>query len=347
MKTNMILRNKKLISAMGLLLILILIPVFVHSPYYIDLMISFMISSVLAMTFLVMLRAGLVSLGVAVFYGIGAYAAAVLSTQYGLSFWLTVPLGTLITVAFAFILGLVLVKNTGFTFVILTSVIGMLFTVVVGNISYLGGYSGIANIPVPPPIHLPFLPAIEFGQLNKAPFYYLTMIIVIISVLIILAFNAAWTGRAWKALGSNYELAQSLGVNAYFYKLLSFVLASGLAGLVGTLHAHYQSSIIPSSFNMFTTIYIQVYAILGGIGYAIAGPILGTGIMTYIPELFRHIPEYTNIVVGIMLILLIMFLPEGLLSLFKRRPDITIFDRIGKLIVNLLNRHGAKKHDRT
>jgi branched-chain amino acid transport system permease protein len=305
-----------------------LIPLFVKSPYRLDLIIIMMMNAVLAMTFLILLRTGLISMAIAAFWGAGAYASALLATKLGLSFWISLPAAGLITGAIALILGYPLLKNAGFTFVILTSVIAMLFGVAVGNISAIGGYNGIHDIPPPDTIHVPFLPPLAF--VSKVQYFYLALFLAIVSIIIIQAFYSAWTGRAWKAIGLNSRLAQSIGVDVFRYKLIGFVVAASIAGLMGSFYAHYESFVQPDTFGMFSTIYLQIYAILGGIGYAIAGPIFGSVIMTFFPELIRVSREFGPIFLGILVILMILFLPHGLLSLTERPAIRQFFGRLAR-----------------
>jgi len=318
--------HKKTIGLLVLLIMGSLIPVFVASPYYLDLIIIWMLNSVLAMTFLLMLRTGLISMAIVAFYGIGAYASTMLVMKLGLTFWLSLPLSALTAIVIALIFSLPLIKYTGFTFVILTTVIGMVFGIAVGNIKWLGGYSGISGIPPPDPIKISFLPPLEF--VSKVHFYYLAFFLSVISILVMCAFYAAWTGRAWTAIGLNQRLAESLGINVFRFKLAGFLVASGISGLLGSFYAHYQSFIQPESFGIFSTIYLQIYAILGGIGYPITGPIFGTAVMTFIPEVLRITREAGTIFLGALVILLILFLPKGLLSLVET----PIFKRVSTLV---------------
>jgi len=324
---QIITRHLRLIGLIVVIVIVALIPLFVHSPYYLDLLIMILVNAMLAMTFIMMLRTGLISLGIAAFWGVGSYSSTLLVMKLNLSFWLTLPASALITGVIALCLGFPLIKNAGFSFVILTAVIGMIFVVAVGNIPFLGGYSGIANIPPPDPIRILFLPPQEF--VSKAQYFYLALFLFVVVVLICSAFYAAWTGRAWTAIGLNPRLAESLGINVFRYRLLAFVVASGIAGLVGSYYAHYQSFIMPNTYGLFATIYTQIYAILGGIGYATLGPVVGAAVMTFFPEFMRITREVSPIFTGALLILLIMFLPRGLLSLLDRRAVVT--ERIAKI----------------
>jgi branched-chain amino acid transport system permease protein len=309
-----LLERKRLIGFIILGVFFALIPLWVQSPYYIDLLIVVMINAALAMTFVMLLRTGLISLCVAAFWGIGAYSSAMLSLKAGLSFWACLPLSTIITAIAALVIGYVIIRNAGFTFVIMTTVIAMLFVTVVGNIQWLGAYNGVSNIPAPDPISFGSLGTIVFD--SKVDFFYLGLILFVIIFLVINAFYSSWAGRAWNAIGLNPRLAQSMGVNVFRYRLISFVLGCAVAGLVGSFYAHYQTFIIPTAFNLFPkTIYIQVFAVLGGVGYATLGPIVGAALLSLFSELFSGFEEYSIIIVGALVLVVVVFLPKGLLSL--------------------------------
>jgi branched-chain amino acid transport system permease protein len=290
------------------------LPIRVTSPYYLDIMITTIMFGMLSMTFVMMFRAGLISLGMAAFWGIGAYASAVFTEKLGLSFWLALPLSGVVAAAAAFVLGFVLIgRSRGFTFVILTAVIGMLFTATIGAIGYLGGYAGISSIPAPGAISLPGLGTIDFT--SKTAYYYLALVLLVVVAVICTILYKSWIGRAWTAIGLNSRLASSIGISIFRYQLLSFVIASGIDGFVGSFYAHYMTSISPGGFGAWQNIYIQLYAILGGIHSAVAGPLLGTAIMKFLPESLRSLSLYAPLVTGALLILLILFLPGGLLGL--------------------------------
>jgi branched-chain amino acid transport system permease protein len=311
-----VLDHKRLIAFILLAVFLALIPAWVQSPYYIDLFIVLMINATLAMTFVMMLRTGLISLAVAAFWGIGAYASAVLVVNAHLSVWLALPLATIVTALIALIAGFVIIRNAGFTFIIMTTVIAMLFVVAVGNIKSLGGYNGISNIPHPGALNFGALGRVTFD--SKVDFFYLGLFLFVIVMLVINAFYVSWAGRAWNAIGLNPRLAQSMGVNVFRYRLASFVVGSAIAGLMGAFYAHYQTFIIPTAFNLFPkTIYVQVFAVLGGVGYATLGPIIGAGLLTIFNEVFSKWAEWSTIIVGVLVLVMVVALPQGLLSLWQ------------------------------
>jgi branched-chain amino acid transport system permease protein len=309
-----LLDHKRLLGFLILGIFFAFIPAWVKSPYYIDLLIVVMINAALAMTFVMLLRTGLISLCIAAFWGIGAYASALLSMKGGLSFWACLPLATIITAIAALVIGWVIIRNAGFTFIIMTTVIAMLFVTVVGNIQWMGAYNGISNIPAPDALNFGALGTVTFD--SKVDFFYLGLVLFAIIFMVINAFYSSWAGRAWNAIGLNPRLAQSMGVNVFRYRLLSFVVGCAVAGLVGSFYAHYQSFIIPTAFNLFPkTIYIQVFAVLGGVGYATLGPIVGSGLLSLFNEAFSSVEQYSIIIVGALVLVVVVFLPRGLLSI--------------------------------
>ncbi len=311
--SSMIRRFGKRIALAVLALFIIAVPLFVDNPYYLHLLIMAGINAVLAMTFTLLLRTGLISLANAAFWSFGAYTSTVAVMKLGLSFWLALPLSAIVTGIIGYALGALLVRNAGFSFLILTSVLSMLIVLIYGNIEWLGGYQGIEAIPTPDSIPIPYLTQIEF--VSKASFYYLMLLLLAIVMLAFSAFYKSWAGRAWSAIGLSPGLAESIGVNLRRYRLLAFVVSSSAAGLVGSFYAHYIGAVTPTSFGIFKTIHVHICAILGGLGYAMLGPIIGALIMTFIPEFLRITGEIEPIFTGFLLIFLIKFLPGGLLSL--------------------------------
>jgi branched-chain amino acid transport system permease protein len=315
-------RHAKLIASIIAIVLTAFIPVLVHSPYYLGLFITMIVYAILAMTFVLMLRTGLINLAVVAFWGLGAYVSAVLVMKLHLSFWLSLPACAIITGVVAWGFSFILMRrgSGGFAFVIFSAVIGMLFSVTVGHIEAIGGYNGLPYIPPPNPINIPFLPTIVFD--SKVQFFYLALTLLVVVILILKAFYSSSIGRAWTSIGLNPRLAESLGVNVFRYKMLSFVVASAICGLAGSFYAHYIGFLTPTNFTIWQSIYVQIYAILGGIGYSILGPLLGSVVVVYIPEATRISSLMSPLFVGAILILMILFLPSGLLGLLQWRSQI-------------------------
>lgn len=311
--------------------LLILLPLLVKSPYYMHIIIMTLIGIVLGMTFSMIYSVGRISLGAGAFYAIGAYASTLLAMKLGLSFWLALPLATIIAGLSALGLGLVVLKGSGMSFAVISLLFALSIVQVTGQVELFGGWGGFWGIPVPDPIPVPFHTPIEF--VSKTPYYYL---ILSLFLLIVLSFHALYTsriGRTWRAIKLSPHLAETLGINLYWYRLLAFVIASTAAGVVGSFFAHYNGVIEPAAFGGFFSIYIQLYPVLGGLEFYILGPAVGAAIMTFVPEFLRIASEFEPIITGVLLLAIILFFPGGILGTLQKFPrfDIaTIFARTSK-----------------
>lgn len=303
------------LAAAGFGLILLLLPLVLRNPYHMHLLIMAGMNAVLAMTFIFLLRTGLISIAIAAFWGIGAYASALLAVKLHMPFWLAMPSATIIAGVVACLTGFILVRRPGFSFIIQTMVFSFIIVLVFGNFDFFGRYEGIFNIPRPDPIPVPLFGTVDFA--SKVPFYYLMLILIFLVGIAFRAFYAAWSGRACRAIDLSPRLAESLGVNLFRYRLLAFVVASSAAGLMGSFFAHFYGSIVPSTFDAIKTINVQVYAILGGIQFSFLGPVIGSLLMTLVPEVLRITKEVEPVFTGLLVILLAMFLPDGLLGLLS------------------------------
>jgi branched-chain amino acid transport system permease protein len=310
----------KWIAAVVFLAVVIALPQFIHSSYYVHLLILIMMNSVLAMTFILLLRAGLLNMSMAAFWGIGAYSTGMLTLKGGLSFWAALPIAVAIAALVALAFGAILVRHAGLGFIIPSLIFAFIVPLVFGTFKVFGGHVGLIRIPAPSAIPLPGGHHITFA--SEKSFYYLLLVFSVIVVLVLLALYRSWAGRAWRALGLSTNLAQSVSINPFRYRLLCFVTVSAMGALMGVFFAAYSTNIQPDTYGPFKAIYIQMYAILGGVGNPIIGPIIGAGILTIIPEALRVVKNFEPMVTGALIILILIFLPQGILGLLQgRRPS--------------------------
>lgn len=310
-----------------LLILLIILPVLIENEYIKHLLIMACISTVLGMTFSLLFSTGLITLGAGAFYAIGAYISAILAINYGLSFWFALPLTVIFSSILALILGAIFVKNGGIAFVIISLLFANVVVIAAGQSEFLGGWGGIIGIPRPSSIG-----PIEFA--NKLAFYYLALTLLFIIIIIYLALYTSRIGRAWRAIKLSPNLAGTLGINLYKYRLLAFTISSATAATMGSFYAHYFQTITPNAFSGWLSIYIQLYSVLGGLEYYILGPAIGALIMTFIPEYLRVIKEVEPIVTGILLLVIILFFPGGILGLLKNteKNGGNYIGKIGKIL---------------
>jgi len=307
----------KLVWLSVALIILIILPWIIESPYIMHLLIMFLILAVLGMTFSMLFNTGLITLGAAAFYGIGAYASALSATKLGLSFWLALPLATLITAILALALGAIIVRHAGVAFVIITMLFAHVIVQVTGQVELFGGWGGILGIPRPGSIG-----PIEFA--GKIPCYYLMLFLSLLIALIFYALYTCRVGRVWRTIKLSPPLAETLGINLYRYRLLAFVIGSSAAGAVGSFYAHYFGVLTPGTFGGWTSIYIQLYAVLGGLEFYILGPAIGAAIMTFLPEFLRIAKEVEPIITGALLLIIILFFPGGILGTLQTFPRLRL-----------------------
>ncbi len=329
---------QKILIALGCFcLVVAFLPLFTDSRYFMHLVIMTCVNIMLGLSFSVLFSTGLITMGAAGFWGIGAYTSALLVLKAGLSFWIALPLASLISAFVAFIIGMVIVRAPGVAFIIQTMVVNMILVQVFGHFEIFGSWAGLLDIPAPDRIG-----SITFS--SKTANYYLVVMILFVNVLGFYALYTSRVGRAWSAIRLNARLAETLGVDLYRYRLAAFMISAAGAGLAGSFYAHYFQTLEPNMFNVFKSIYIQIYSILGGLNSYILGPVIGAAIITFVPELLRVGKEIEPIMTGAVLVVLVIFLPGGILSL----PGRTGFWRKGssdssfeKVVVKPESKEGA------
>ncbi len=301
--------QKKILLALGCVcLVLAFLPLFTDSRYFMHLVIMTCIKIMLGLSFSILVSTGLITMGAAGFWGIGAYTSALLVLKAGLSFWVALPLASLVSAFVAFVVGMVIVRAPGVAFIIQTMVVNMILVQVFGHFEVFGGWAGLLDIPAPDAIG-----PITFT--SKTANYYLILILLLLNILGFYALYTSRIGRAWSAIRLNARLAETLSVDLYRYRLAAFMISAAGAGLAGSFYAHYFQTLEPGMFNVFKSIYVQIYSILGGLNSYILGPVIGATIITFVPELLRVGKEIEPILTGAVLVLLVIFLPGGVLSL--------------------------------
>jgi branched-chain amino acid transport system permease protein len=291
-----------------LAIVLFLIPILTQDGYYIGLSINCCIYIVLTLTFMLMMQVGLLSLGQCAFYGIGAYLCTVLVMKAGLSYWVALPLGALITMVIMALIFIPILRTRGLFFAIMTLCLSAIVAQIVGHWEYLGGHTGIIGIPRPTPIG-----PIDFT--SRTHYYFLASIIMFISIVVMTRLSRSHFGITLRLIRDNESLAEHIGINPFWYKLTAISIASFFAALVGGVYAPYTKYINPEVSSMWDSLFVQIYGITGGLNYPVGGAIVGTVILKILPELMRVTQMYQPMIFGIVLILVVLFLPHGLMGL--------------------------------
>ena len=270
----------------------------------------------LASSFRIIAVSGQLSLAHGSMMAVGAYTSALLVMKMNFPFWISLPLAGLVTAVLAMLIGFSFIRLKGVFFVMVTAFLAQFIILTATQWrSLTGGSSGILNIPRPNPITIPGILNIDFS--SKMHFYYLILILMITSLLILYAIDRSRIGFTWQGIRQSDSLADSVGINTTGYKVLAFCLGCFLAGITGSFYSTYIGVLFPSNFSFIFGIYIIVYATVGGMG-KFWGPIIGAFVLTIVPELARATAVYEPILYAIVLILIVAFLPEGLVGLPER-----------------------------
>lgn len=301
---------------LSLLIILICLPLLVEAKYPLHLLIMVGIWSIAASSLnLILGYTGQASLGHAAFFGIGAYASALLMIKAGFSFWLALPLASLIAAGFGFLIGLPALRTRGGYFAIATLGFNLIVTIIIDHWEELTqGGAGISGIPKPDPIPLPLAGQVAFTTMTSQ--YYLVLFFAILTIFLIHRLVNSIVGKTYVAIRGGEELAESLGINSSWNKLVSFTVSSFFAGLAGALYASYHGFISPDTSNFHIGFDLLIYLLVGGVA-TLPGPIIGAFIMTIIPESLQFLLEYRMIFYGSFLIVIVIFLPRGLVGLWR------------------------------
>lgn len=262
--------------------------------------------------------AGLTSFGQAAFVGIGAYSTAWLTLNTGLSPWLTLFIGLGLTTACALVLALITLRMSGHYLPLATIAWGLSLYYLMGNLDALGKYDGMLGIQ-----GLTLL-GWEVGQ--GRGFFALTWTIVVLAALAIIHLLDSRAGRAMRSLRNGTLMAEAMGVSTLRYKIIIFLIAALLASLSGWLFAHFQRTVNPSPFGLKMGIEYLFMTVVGGVGYvwgAITGALLTKlledQLQVLLPQWLGTSGSYEVIVFGIVLVLMLKFLPDGLWSFVDKR----------------------------
>ena len=280
-------------------------------PFWIVLLDNIGLAALVAMGLVLLTGVGgLTSFGQAAFCGFGAYTTAVLTTAYGVSPWLTLPLSLLVSGIAAVALGLVTVRLSGHYLPLGTIAWGLGLFYLFSKLEFLGRNDGISGIP---PLSIGSLRMIDPGTI-----YFAIWIAVVICALLTTNLLDSRTGRAIRALRRGHIAAEAFGVQTPRAKLLVFIYAAVLAGLSGWLYAHFQRAANPTPFGAQAGIEYLFIAVVGGAGY-VWGGVLGAAIVvilkeilqSYLPYLFHGEGQLETIVFGILLVVLLQLAPTG------------------------------------
>jgi branched-chain amino acid transport system permease protein len=305
--------NYKQALLLGTLPVVLISAPFAISEYKVDLLTNLLINIILVSSFHIITTTGGWSLAHVPMMGCGAYATALLSGKLGVPFWVSLPLAGLAAGLAGLAISYPLSRTKGFAFFVASFAAGEAIRLCWIRFKIpFGGHKGLG---VPPPVLVDNVTWLDFA--DAVPYYFLALTVTIISLAIMYRLYRFKIGDTWRAIESQENLAKSVGINNMKYKMLAFSIGSFFAGVAGVLLAHRLWAIEPHQFGFTTTLYLLVWVVFGGT-HTFFGPIFGVVALTFLGELLQPLYEWVPMIFGTIIIMTLIFLPNGLESLPNR-----------------------------
>ncbi|MBR1192773.1 branched-chain amino acid ABC transporter permease [Bradyrhizobium sp. AUGA SZCCT0160] len=283
------------------------LPQLTTNQFYIHLANLMLLNSIFAVSLGLIASVGQISLGHAAFVAAGAYVSALAALSFKLPPILGIVLAGLVTGLAAVLLGKILLRLRGVYFVLVTFLAGQVFTLIVLNWeSVTHGANGLLGIPAISIFGLPLS--------TRLRFYYFALAAFIIVVTFVWALMRSQYGRAFRSIAENVRLAESSGIDVSHYQIVAFALGSGIAGAAGAATVHYIRFLSPDSFTFNDSIAYITMLVVGG-RHTMIGGVLGALFLTPLPELLRGFVGAQHIIYGVILLCVLLFIPNGLVSI--------------------------------
>jgi len=305
-----------LIAILIIAIFLIFFPKLVTTPYFIHIFVLAGMYIVLSLSYdLVVGHVGSLSLAHPAFFGIGAYAGALLAIKLGVPMGITLLAGAIMGAVLAILIGIPSFRLGGHSFAIGTLGFALAVEIIVRNwVKVTRGPMGIPGIPKPV---LRFIGFFEWRLENLGDFYYLMLILVILTIVLYKLVDTSRVGRAFRAIREDEILASANAINPLANKMLAFTIGASIAGVAGVFYAYWFSLVSPEIFGMALTTTLLIIVFVGG-RTSLRGIIVAALLVTVIPEFLRITPELRLVLYGLILLLTILFFPEGLEGIFQR-----------------------------
>jgi branched-chain amino acid transport system permease protein len=295
---------------------------FLLNPYYLQIIMFIIINAILGISIYLTLSTGQLSLGNAGFMSIGAYVSAILTLKAGVPLYVAVPLGGAAACLMAAVIGIPTTRLRGIYLAIATLGFGEVVRVMILNLTITNGALGLSGIPSMSVMLSKGFTALGFSagiggigvrQLGSISVILILTIILGFLIFFALRLSTSRLGRAFAAIKADEHAAEVSGIDTRYYKLLAFFMGAFVAGIAGGLAAHITFYIGPKDFAYHRAVEILLFAVLGG-SDVVWGPLLGALILTLLPEVLRFATEYREMIYGGILVVMMAFRPQGLIS---------------------------------
>lgn len=247
--------------------------------------------------------AGLLDLGYAAFFAVGAYTAGILTTEFGFNFWLTIPVAMIVACIAGIIIGAPTLRLRSDYLAIVTLGFGEIVRIIARNLDITGGASGLVGI------ERPEIFGLKLVQVQH--FYYLFLVLALITIFVCVSVERSRMGRAWLYVRHDEDAAAGIGINRVSAKLQAYMMGAVIASVAGCLYAAKMTAISPESFTFSQSLLILLGVVLGGMG-RIPGVVLGAVLIALLPEALRGAGTYRPLVTAVALLAIMLFRPSGL-----------------------------------
>ena len=284
---------------------------FLKNEYYISLGVYIIFNAINASCFNILLGyAGVVSLGQAAFFGLGAYSVGIFTVHYGVNPYLTIFIGIIFSGVIALLIGYPALKLHGHYLAMATLGFGMIVYICFNEMDFLtGGPSGLTGIE-----SLPFF-GVDLG--NEFNFFIFMSIVYLLFLFSMELFDKSFLSYKLKFIHESENASKSYGINVSRTKLTTFVVVACITSINGSLFAFYSNFISPVSFSFKYSVEILTMAVVGGLG-SITGGNIGAFVLTLLPEIFADIEDYEMVIYGLFLGITVLFFDGGIAKIFRR-----------------------------
>ena len=265
--------------------------------------------------------AGLLDLGFAAFYAIGAYTSALLMLKCGWGFWGTLPVSVAVAAGAGAIIGYPTLRLRSDYLAIVTLGFGEITRITVTNLQITGGPNGLTGVPQ----------VSVFSHELRGPeeFFYLVLGFFAVVLALSLLLGRSRLAYAWRAIRQDENAAEAVGVRTVRAKMLAYVIAAGIGSIAGPLSAAQLGTVDPSNFTFLTSLFILLIVVIGGMG-SLPGAMLGAVLVVALPEVLRSVQDYRNLVFALLLVGVVLVRPRGLWPARFRHMDAEMQERLGK-----------------
>jgi branched-chain amino acid transport system permease protein len=296
-------KRKKILG--GLTIVILLVFPLLVGAFTIQVAITTIIYGILGLAFALSMKVGLPRMDVAAWWGVGGYTTALLM-KAGVSFWLTMLIGGLIAVILGLLFFSICLPRGMMAFFVFCMILSIAFYQMFGSVPVFGGWGGITGLAAPT--------IGSYELISKRELYYIGLVLLGVNILVYYMLYTSRIGRAWNAIGSSLKLSRSVGINVVRYRMANVLIGNFFIAVAGSFFVGYYRAAMPTIFSFQAGLFVIIYLVVGGSTYSIAGPIFGALVVNFLPEYFRFTREYQSIVTSAIVIIILMFLPMGILG---------------------------------